>query len=103
MVTAGTLLYLGVVHVKGAPEFASALPQIVAAGAGVLLFLGLWTPVAGTLVAAVEAWVAFSKSGDAHIAILLAALGASLAMIGPGAWSIDAQLFGRKHIEASTN
>jgi hypothetical protein len=30
---------------------------------------------------------------------MLAILGASLAMIGPGAWSVDARLFGRKHIE----
>jgi len=27
-----------------------------------------------------------------------AVLGAALAMVGPGAWSIDARLFGRKHI-----
>jgi hypothetical protein len=29
---------------------------------------------------------------------MLAVLGASLAMVGPGAWSIDARLFGRKQI-----
>ena len=31
--------------------------------------------------------------------LALAVLGASLAMIGPGAWSLDARLFGRKQIE----
>jgi uncharacterized membrane protein YphA (DoxX/SURF4 family) len=30
--------------------------------------------------------------------LLLAILGISLAMLGPGAWSIDALLFGRKRI-----
>jgi hypothetical protein len=30
---------------------------------------------------------------------MLAALGAALAMVGPGAWSVDALLFGRKHID----
>jgi putative oxidoreductase len=30
--------------------------------------------------------------------IVLVVLGLSLAMIGPGAWSIDARLFGRKQI-----
>jgi len=30
---------------------------------------------------------------------MLAALGAALAMVGPGAWSIDARLFGRKRID----
>ena len=33
------------------------------------------------------------------VPLTLAILGATLAMIGPGAWSIDARLFGRKHIE----
>jgi uncharacterized membrane protein YphA (DoxX/SURF4 family) len=30
--------------------------------------------------------------------LLLAVLAISLAMLGPGAWSIDAQIFGRKRI-----
>jgi putative oxidoreductase len=29
----------------------------------------------------------------------LATSGATLAMTGPGAWSMDARLFGRKHFE----
>jgi putative oxidoreductase len=41
-------------------------------------------------------WIVFSCAGDPWTAIMLAILGATLAMI---AWSIDAQLFGRKHIE----
>jgi len=32
------------------------------------------------------------------MAVVLAVLGVSLAMIGPGAWSVDARLFGRKQI-----
>jgi O-acetylhomoserine/O-acetylserine sulfhydrylase-like pyridoxal-dependent enzyme len=37
---------------------------------------------------------------DPWISIALAAFGGTVATIGPGAWSIDARLFGRKHIEA---
>jgi hypothetical protein len=55
--------------------------------------------MAGTLVAIVEVWIAFSRPDSPFIPIMLATLGATLAMIGPGAWSIDARLFGRKHIE----
>jgi len=40
-----------------------------------------------------------TQVGDPWIPIMLAILGATAAMIGPGAWSIDARLFGRKHIE----
>jgi putative oxidoreductase len=72
---------------------------MIAASAGIPLLVGLWTPMAGTLVAIVEVWIAFSRPASPFIPIMLATLGATLAMIGPGAWSIDARLFGRKHIE----
>jgi len=47
----------------------------------------------------VEVWIVLSRSVDPVIPIMLATLGARLAIVGPGAWSIDARLFGRKHIE----
>ena len=73
--------------------------QLVAAGAAALLLVGLWTPVAGVLTAVAELVLAFSHPADPWTHILLAALGASLAMLGPGAWSLDARLFGRKRIQ----
>jgi len=42
-----------------------------------------------------------ARSGNPLIAIMLVSLGATVAMIGPGVWSIDARLYGRKHIEPS--
>lgn len=74
-------------------------PQIIGASAGILLLIGLWTPVLGTLAAVDEVWIAFARLGNPSFPIMLAALGAALAMIGPGAYSIDARLFGRKHIK----
>jgi uncharacterized membrane protein YphA (DoxX/SURF4 family) len=93
------LLHSGIVSVRASTEFATAVPQIIGAGAGVLLLLGLWTPLTGILLALIELWIALAHSGDLWISISLATLGVTLAMIGPGAWSIDARLFGRKHIE----
>jgi putative oxidoreductase len=101
MVTAAELLYFGAAHLKGTVEFATAIPHLLAIGTGLFLLLGLWTPVAGTLLATIELSIALSSAADAWAAIILAALGASLAMIGPGAWSIDARLFGRRHIGTS--
>jgi uncharacterized membrane protein YphA (DoxX/SURF4 family) len=72
--------------------------QLIGSVLGLLILVGLWTPAAGTLVAVVQVWVALAGGGDESVAIVLAALGGTLAMIGPGAWSIDARLFGRKHI-----
>ena len=63
-----------------------------------LLLAGLWTPVAGALVAAEALWNVFS-SGHPWRWIMLATLGAALALIGPGAWSIDARLFGWRRLE----
>jgi uncharacterized membrane protein YphA (DoxX/SURF4 family) len=96
LLTATALLYYGI-HLG--PQFTPILPQLIAASAGIPLLVGLWTPMAGTLVAIVEVWIAFSRPASPFIPIMLATLGATLAMIGPGAWSIDARLFGRKHIE----
>jgi hypothetical protein len=64
----------------------------------VFILAGFWTPIAGALIAAVELWIALTGIGDVWMSIILAVLGGTLAMIGPGAWSIDARLFGRKHI-----
>ena len=99
MLTGFALIHYGIVDLREAHQFASIAPQIIAVGAGILLLVGLWTPVTGGLVAIAEVWIAFSRGGDPWIPIILATIGATLAMVGPGAWSIDARLFGRKYID----
>ena len=101
LVTAAALIYHGIVDLREVHQFALIAPQLIAAGAGMLLLVGLWTPAVGTVIAIVEAWIVLWRPGDPWVPIMLAALGATLAMIGPGAWSIDARLFGRKHINIS--
>ena len=59
---------------------------------------GFWTPVAGGLAASLELWLALSHLADFWISITVSAVAAGLAMLGPGAWSLDARLFGRKRI-----
>ena len=72
--------------------------RLVAAGAGILLIMGLWTPVAGVLTALLELWIAFTRPGELWTSLLAAAIAFGLAMLGPGAWSLDAKYFGRKRI-----
>ena len=72
-------------------------PQVIGALAGLLLIAGLWTPVAGVLVACAEAWTVLSSAAHPAIPAALAVLGVTLALIGPGEWSVDARLYGRKH------
>ena len=64
-----------------------------------LLVAGVWTPVAGTLTATVELATAFWHPSDMWIHGLVASLGVALALLGPGAWSVDAWLFGWRRIE----
>jgi len=94
-----TLFCYGIPHLRDTSQFASIVPHMLAAVAGILLLVGLWTPIAATMITIVEIWIVWSSAGGLGIPIMLATLGATLAMIGPGAWSLDAHLFGRKHFE----
>jgi len=66
---------------------------------GIFLLCGLWTPVTGSVVAALELLIAFSPAAADATHILLAILSISLVLLGPGAWSVDAHIFGRKRID----
>lgn len=98
ILTAILLVRFGVIGLAGMPVSPASVPQIIAGAAGILLLIGLWTPIVGTLIAILELWIAVMNPGDPWIPIVLATLSGTVAMIGPGAWSIDARLFGRKHI-----
>ena len=99
LLIAAALLHFGMSHLNGTSDLASIVLSLIGAAAGILLLIGLWTPVVGSLIAAVQMWIAFSYAGDPWTSIMLAILAATLAIIGPGAWSIDARVFGRVHIE----
>ena len=94
----------------GIVDFSGPLGQGVAFGrdlfatlGGVFLLAGLWTPVVGALVAIDQLWIGISvyasQPDGQWIHILLAVLTAAVAMLGPGAWSIDARRFGRKRFD----
>ena len=101
VLTSAILLYFAGTHLLESNSSVPSLPHLMAAVAGALLLFGLWTPLAGSAIAIVEIWIFLARSGNPLIAIVLVSLGATVAMIGPGVWSIDAQLYGRKHIEPS--
>ncbi len=73
--------------------------RIVLVCVGISLLSGLWTPVMGGVAAVIELLITFSPSGGGVTHILLVILSISLALLGPGAWSIDAHIFGRKRID----
>jgi hypothetical protein len=62
-----------------------------------MLIGGLGTPLAGVAQALLEIYSNFAAADLNHM--LWAAVGLCVAMLGPGAWSIDSRLFGRRRIE----
>jgi putative oxidoreductase len=87
------------VFVPPLQDLSAKVFQVIASATGALLLMGLWTPVAGLLQVCVELTCGFGHNAPDLSQCLLSALGLGLSMTGPGAWSIDARLFGRKQID----
>lgn len=93
------LIHDGIAGLIGVPHRGSVTLQAIGGTAGIFLVAGLWTPIAGALVALAEFCIALSGTDHPRSTILLVAIGVAIAILGPGAWSIDAGLFGRKRID----
>ena len=100
LVAASAAIIHGVMKLQAEPPISGAVPDVLCIAAGILLLAGLWTPVSGTVVAVLGLWNLISRqSTDPWATILLASIGAALALLGPGAWSVDARIFGWKRID----
>lgn len=98
--TAGLPLVIqGILEFRAASQSAMIAFAAGTAASGILVLIGLWTPFAAILGTLLELCLVFCRTGFEGTPIVLAALTASLAMLGPCAWSIDGRLFGRKRIE----
>jgi putative oxidoreductase len=101
-VVVGSALIVGASSIlwSAPPPINTTIMSVFLAGCGILLIPGIWTPVAGTLVAVIEIWQILTPAGDRWVALLVGTIGGALAMLGPGLWSVDARLFGWKRVEA---
>jgi len=71
--------------------------------AGAFLAAGLWTPILACMTAVLEVSIAVAHPNGREAQLLAAAIALGLAVLGPGAWSIDARLFGRRRISIQDN
>ncbi len=85
------------------PPMITSLALLCSAGCGFLFISGLWTPIAGLLIALIEICQVVAQPGGRWEHLLVATIGSALAMLGPGLWSLDARLFGWKRIEAPSH
>jgi uncharacterized membrane protein YphA (DoxX/SURF4 family) len=74
-------------------------PHVIAAAAGLFVLFGLWSSVAGVILAISESLIAFLQAHDPWASVLLVGFGIALALLGPGSWSVDARRSGWKRIE----
>ena len=82
------------------PPLHMTLASASLAAPGLLLVAGLWTPVAGAVVAVIEISQILRVDEHPLVSLLAATIASALAMLGPGRWSVDARLFGWKRIDA---
>jgi hypothetical protein len=87
------------------PDLLGAVPAAALIASGIALTLGIFTPVCSALVGSGYALVLLMPPGaavlprlDSAAAIVGLAAAIALGLLGPGTFSIDAHLFGRREI-----
>jgi len=84
---------------SGVTDATTLFLRLVGAVSAGLIFLGLWTPIAAALGTMVGGWLSFVGGTFNIDHAMHAVIALSLIMLGPGRWSLDARLYGRKRID----
>ena len=101
LATGSALLYRAVAEWPDHASDLSVARSISEGLSALFLFVGFGTPFWGAATAVMQLWCAYSHSEELLTHALLATLGVSLALLGAGASSIDARIFGWRRIDVA--
>lgn len=93
------LFVIGVSRLWSEPADAALWIRILSCASGALMLVGFWTPFAAALQVLLAGMFAIGGTAFEGTHVTHALIGLSLMMLGPGYWSIDARLYGRKRID----
>ena len=94
----GVLMAEAVSRMSGTPASESFVYIALLTPASLAILTGYRTRIAGAGTAGLEVLLLALGAENAAVHLLLATLGAALALMGPGAWSLDAWLSGWRRI-----
>jgi putative oxidoreductase len=84
-------------------HWTGAIIWILAATVGGCFIIGYCTPIAAVAQVASHLWALIYSESLLGTRLVMIALGVSLMLLGPGAWSVDARLYGRRRVNLDTN
>jgi putative oxidoreductase len=87
-----------VTRIRAIPGSESVVYIVLLTAASIAVLTGYRTRIAGAVTAALEVSLLAFGEGNLDLDALLATLGVALALMGPGAWSVDARLSGWRRI-----
>jgi putative oxidoreductase len=96
---AAPVLVMETAELSGTPAGPVLWLRLFGCLAAFCIVAGFWTPFAASCLAIMQGVMAFSAETFWSTHLILTSTAASLVMLGPGAWSIDARLYGRKRID----
>ena len=94
----GSLLTQGIATFVPGAGWGAITPASMSIVGGLIMLIGLWTPVGCLLAVLAESCLLFVGATAPLPAILLLSNSVAVAMLGPGSWSIDAAIFGRRRL-----